>query len=176
METTQKQSTCQTPEAHEQNTISLDPSIVKKLMEPPYEILPVDFPDPLGSSKQGHHDGNWEILPGELQDKVVACMPLHNAIQFQSVSKAFRDILSRSSFLQPRSHHFPTEGKFTPMAFFIDSATSGWHWVGFDIISKKWSKLPSLSFVATPDADLFKEFLVVGSGTRPSLYQHLEAA
>ena len=160
METTQRQSTCQSSDCHEQDNISLDPSRKKILRE----ILLVDSPDSLRSTKQGHHDGNWEILPGELQDKVVACLPLHNAIQFQSVSKTFQDILSRSSFLQPRSHHFPTEGKFTPTVFFIDSAKSGWHWVGFDIISKKWSRLPSLSSLATPDADLFKEFLVVGSG------------
>ena len=41
---------------------------------------------------------------------------------------------------------------------------SGWHWVGFDLKSKKWTRLPPLDFLETPDPGLIKEFLVAGSG------------
>ena len=50
------------------------------------------------------------------------------------------------------------------MIFFLDSATSAWQWLGFDLLSNQWNRLPSLSFLATPDANLFKEFLFAGSG------------
>ena len=122
-----------------------------------------DYPDSVASSEQCN-GGNWESLPGDVQDTIVAALPFQQVLQFRSISKAFQDILRRPTFLQPRLHHHATEGKFTPMIFFLDSATSAWQWLGFDLMSNQWNRLPSLSFLATPDANLFKEFLIAGSG------------
>ena len=129
------------------------------------ETCPTDCPEQV-SSTEVQSLGHCRFLPEELQDKVVACMPFRNVFQFLLVSKSFGDIIKRSSFLQPRSHHFRIEGKFTPTVFFIDPAERRWHWLGFDLVSGKWSRLPSLSTdgVGFPDALLCKEFLVAGSG------------
>ena len=129
------------------------------------ETCPTDCPEQVSSTEVESH-GDWGVLTEDLRDKVVACMTLHNVFQFLVVSKSFGDIIRRSSFLQPRSHHFRVEGKFTPTSFFIDPAERRWHWLGFDLISQKWSRLPSLSTdrIGFPDALLCKEFLVTGSG------------
>ena len=123
-----------------------------------------ECPDAAASSTEQINVGNWESLPGDVQDTIVAALPFQQVLQFRSVSKAFQDILRRPTFLQPRLHRHATEGKFSPMIFFLDSATSAWQWLGFDLISNQWNRLPSLSFLATPDANLFKEFLFAGSG------------
>ena len=84
-----------------------------------------DYPDSVASSEQCN-GGNWESLPEDMQDTIVAALPFQQVLQFRSISKAFQDILRRPTFLQPRLHHHATEGKFTPMIFFLDSATSAW--------------------------------------------------
>ena len=109
---------------------------------------------------------SWGNLPRELRDLIVARLPLHGVFQFRSVCKEYENVITRESFLQSRLTQdlFPTEGKFSPMFFFIDSATQLWQWAGFDVLSNRWHRLPSLSFLATPTPDLFKEFLIAGSG------------
>jgi hypothetical protein len=133
---------------------------------PPCETCPTDCPEQVSSTEVQSHDGYWGVLPEDLQDKVVACMTFHDVFKLLLVIKSFKDILKRPSFLQPRSHHFRVEGKFTPTSFFIDPAERRWHWLGFDLITQKWSRLPSLSTdgIGFPDALLCKEFLVAGSG------------
>lgn len=122
-----------------------------------------EYPDAAASSEQ-INVGNWESLPGDVHDRIVAALPFQQVLQFRSISKAFQDILRRPTFLQPRLHRHATEGKFSPMTFYLDSATSAWQWLGFDLMSNQWKRLPSLTFLATPDANLFKEFLFAGSG------------
>lgn len=109
---------------------------------------------------------SWGELPREVSDLIVARLPFHAVFQFQLVCKEYLNVIARKTFLQPRLTHalFPTEGKFSPMFFFIDAATQQWQWMGFDVLSNRWHRLPSLSFLATPTPDLFKEFLIAGSG------------
>ena len=109
---------------------------------------------------------SWGSLPRELQGRIIACLPFREVFRFQSVCKEYKNVVALKTFLEPRLTHtlFPTEGKFSPMYFFIDSATRTWQWMGFDVLSNRWQRLPSLSFLATPTPDLFKEFLIAGSG------------
>ena len=106
---------------------------------------------------------NWDSLPEDVHEKIVAGLPFKQVFQFRSVSKEYQDIINKRTFQQARWQRFPTEGIFKPLVFFIDPM-SGWHWVGFDLKAKKWSRLPPLSFLETPDPGLMKEFLVAGSG------------
>jgi hypothetical protein len=45
--------------------------------------------DAAGSSEQINVGGNWESLPGDVQDTIVAALPFQQVLQFWSVSKAF---------------------------------------------------------------------------------------
>ena len=117
----------------------------------------------ISSSSEETQETNWDSLPEDVQHNIWAGLPLRQVFQFQSISKSFLNIMKRPGFLQSRLRRSRTEGKFSPMVFFIDPR-SGWHWLGFDLNVNEWKRLPSLSFLATPDANLFKEFLVAGSG------------
>ena len=105
----------------------------------------------------------WDSLPDDVHVKIIAGLPFQQVFQFRSVSTEYRDIINKRTFQQARWERFPTEGIFKPLVFFIDPM-SGWHWVGFDLKSKKWTRLPPLDFLETPDPGLIKEFLVAGSG------------
>ena len=110
---------------------------------------------------------SWGCLSRELVDLIVARLPFREVFRFQLVCKEYVNVFARKTFLQRRlTHGFPTEGKFSPMFFFIDDSASQqqWQWMGFDVLSNRWQRLPSLSFLATPTPDLFKEFLIAGSG------------
>ena len=121
------------------------------------------FCSEISSSTEETQRTNWDSLPEDVQHKIWAGLPLRQVFQFQSINKSFIDIIKRPWFLQSRLQRSRTEGNFSPMVFFIDPR-SGWHWLGFDLNANEWKRLPSLSFLATPDANLFKEFLVAGSG------------
>jgi hypothetical protein len=111
----------------------------------------------------GQTKKNWDSLPEDVHDKIVASLPLQQLFQFRSVSKEYRDIINKRTFQQARWQRFPTEGMFKPLVFFIDPR-NGWHWVGFDLKSNAWCRLPPLSFLETPDPGLIKGFSVAGSG------------
>ena len=117
----------------------------------------------ISSSTEETQRTNWDSLPEDVQHNILAGLPLRQVFQFQSISKSFLGIFKRPGFLQSRLRRSRTEGKFSPMVFFIDPR-SGWHWLGLDLNANEWKRLPSLSFLATPDANLFKEFSVAGSG------------
>jgi F-box interacting protein len=115
----------------------------------------------ISSSTEETQGSNWNSLPEDVKHNICSGLPLRQVFQFQSISKSFLDISKRHSFLQSRLPRSRTEGNFSPMVFFIDPR-SGWHWLGFDLNANEWKRLPSLSFLATPDA--IKEFSVAGSG------------
>ena len=54
------------------------------------------------------------------------------------------------------------EGSLTAMNFYIND--EAWQCTAFNLESKRWTRLPSLSFLPTPDASLFKEYSVCGNG------------
>ncbi|KAG0626017.1 hypothetical protein M758_2G096300 [Ceratodon purpureus] len=104
---------------------------------------------------------NWDSLPPEVQELVLAFLPLDQLFQAGLVCKNFLNVTKRRSFHQARARLRPRECCLSPLVFYAER--DSWHLRGFDYENRVWRKLPPFkSPIPAPDPDLFKDFLVAG--------------
>ncbi|KAG0553911.1 hypothetical protein KC19_12G048800 [Ceratodon purpureus] len=104
---------------------------------------------------------NWNSLPPEIQELILAFLPLDQLFQAGLVCKNFLNVTKRRSFHQARARLRPRECCLSPLVFYAER--DSWHLRGFDYENRVWRKLPPFkSPIPAPDPDLFKDFLVAG--------------
>lgn len=130
----------------------------------------------------------WNLLPQELEDKVLANLSLQELFKVRSVCKSFNQAIHRETFRHARrdafkaasssssfsssTHHSRTtpihvsEGSFGPLVFFANAALGKWEWSGYDLELQQWRKLPTLSnsclHLPPPDRRSLKNFFIAG--------------
>lgn len=100
-------------------------------------------------------------IPGDVQDIILATLPLIDLLQCRSVSKYHREVVHRRTFQVARSLSYPTEFSLSPVVFYVNDEEV-WSVLGFDINAQTWRRLPPLKMLPAPDPELFKDFLVAG--------------
>ncbi|XP_024395836.1 uncharacterized protein [Physcomitrium patens] len=103
----------------------------------------------------------WECIPEDLRSKVLQRLEMEDLFRFKGVTKSSRNHIESDEFSHLRGGTYPSEGSFTAISFFLKD--KAWQWIGLDIKSKHWRRLPTLSCLPAPDFDLFKEYSVAGA-------------
>ncbi|KAG0614751.1 hypothetical protein M758_6G201300 [Ceratodon purpureus] len=102
---------------------------------------------------------DWNALPPEVQDLILAFCPFYDLIQLRKTCKSFRDVINRKNFQLARGRLFPREFFLGPLVFYVKDGL--WHILGLDSKEQIWRKLPPFrNPIPAPDVDLFKDFLV----------------
>lgn len=105
--------------------------------------------------------GDWGSLPAEVQDYVLAFLPLNELYKARLVCKNFHHVIKRRTFYQARARLCPTECSLSPLVFYAEK--NSWHLRGFDCQQQIWRKLPPFRYpIPVPDPELFKDFHVAG--------------
>ncbi|KAH9533480.1 hypothetical protein CY35_18G054900 [Sphagnum magellanicum] len=127
----------------------------------------------------------WDLLPQELEDKVLANLSLQELFKVRSVCKSFNQAIHRETFRHARRDAFKaasssssathqsrttpihvSEGSFGPLVFFANAALGKWEWSGYDLELQQWRKLPTLSnsclHLPPPDRRSLKNFFIAG--------------
>ena len=102
-----------------------------------------------------------ECLPLDVLENVFRRLELKYLCRSKILSKSSKALTGNESFL--RSRGASGEGLFTAINFFIKD--KAWQCTGLDLLSTTWRRLPTFSWLPTPDPTLFKEYLVCGNGS-----------
>lgn len=79
------------------------------------------------------------------------------------ISKSVKGFLESEHFYRSRGNARENEGaKFTLMMFAVKEGIL--HCVGFDLIAKKWRRLPPFTWIQPPVNSLFSDYVVAGGG------------
>lgn len=104
---------------------------------------------------------DWNVLPADIQKRLIATLPYERLHQLKVVSKPFRDCTQEDQFLALQRQYYSETLTFTAPHFFIRDGVL--QCAGYDSSLQKWRCLPPLDYLpkcCTPDPDLFKEYLV----------------
>lgn len=120
-----------------------------------------ELEDRLNSIRLGGDCVDWGLLPPEVQDLILAFLPLEELFRLSVVCKSFWKVIERGTFHQSRARLRPTECSLSPLVFYAEK--DSWHLRGFDFKDQVWRKLPPFKPpIPAPDPDLFKDFHVGG--------------
>ncbi|KAG0625148.1 hypothetical protein M758_2G031300 [Ceratodon purpureus] len=108
-----------------------------------------------GSAKR---KAKLESLPFDIRENIFRRLPLKELFRSKVLSKSCEKLAESDAFLRMRGES--AEGSFTAINFFMKEKK--WQCIAFDMHSMMWTRLPTLSFLPTPDEDLFKEYSVCG--------------
>ncbi|XP_024370667.1 uncharacterized protein [Physcomitrium patens] len=116
--------------------------------------VPMVRKSPVTTEREGPH-----ISP-DIMDLIISKLPMSKVMQMRTLSRDCKNTIFRSTFINSRRSAI-SEGTFSPVVFTTDPS-GALHWLGFD--GSSWLKLPPLNFspkhFPSPDADLFKDYLV----------------
>jgi hypothetical protein len=105
--------------------------------------------------------GDWSSLLPEVQDLILAFLPLNHLFQARLVCKNFHNVIKRGTFHQARVRLRPKECSLGPFVLYAEK--DSWHLRGFDWKARIWRKMPPFKNpIPTPDPELFKDFQVAG--------------
>ncbi len=108
-------------------------------------------------------------LTQDLQSMIYAKLPLQDLYKLRTCCRELYDVIHHDSFKNAAQVVAKSScdlvrsssAYYSPM-FFSVGHDGVLEWAGYDVTSSKWSTLPSLNRLPSPDPGLLKEFLIAG--------------
>jgi hypothetical protein len=98
----------------------------------------------------------WSSLPSDLQESVLEKLPFRDRLRFKEVSQSSKRKIETIT-------KDPTFSCLTAIHFFIEEGSEVWQCAAFDVLKKKWRRLPASPYLPPLDPlDPFKEYSICG--------------